>query len=720
MSMHPVLWTSPQPLWGRFDATAGTLPFRAADQARPAILRFASDDFMEQILAMLEADPRQLGGVIAQPETWRTPAADPPDPVERTPLPRIARALARQRRNEAPASPLASTTSKLQRQENGVEREMTLKLYHPAHQRYYLVAANLICGVAGFPERVLATGGSEQVGFVLRRLLPPANGASSSGASGAEPAEFAFIKSAAGAHWQRLDPDPNAVDRFAYLAPGEELLPLFPLGFRDQHAHPRRLLAGMVPVGRREEYMSARAEYASAGTLNGSGPPAGGGSPTTTVKSARKEQLKLEVTEPWKHLVRTAHATVARILDTDGGTMSAARRRAAALSVNRQAQLQSWLLLLDFADYLALHLPRVWAAVEDPARRAELVSDAERRLFDWLNGSGTEPGGGWRISSQAAVDPPSSFAANLRDALARVRTAEVRNVLENAVRSYPDPPGTGLAWPDFLYLLAGVRETGSTANPSFQANGPYASLDPIAGVAPDPDDADPQPPASPPAPSWLADAETAAALLDKLVQLVVSAIDAEEPATPAPPLPFAVRLRDALASTPDDPGWFVLRCAYVRCDCGPLRPTVLSEPSQHFQLASFYDPDAPARPIRISLPLDTTPAGMRKFNKNTAFVISDVLCGQIQRAKGLGLGDLVRSVLPWPLHKSLDVGGMGPCESSAGNTIGKICSLSIPIITICALILLLIMVMVLDFIFRWLPWLICCFPIPGLRAKGSS
>jgi hypothetical protein len=111
---------------------------------------------------------------------------------------------------------------------------------------------------------------------------------------------------------------------------------------------------------------------------------------------------------------------------------------------------------------------------------------------------------------------------------------------------------------------------------------------------------------------------------------------------------------------------------------------------------------------------------MRKHSKNTAFVISDVLCGQIQRAKGLGLGDLVRSVLPWPLHKDLDVGGMGPCKASPEANIGMICSLSIPIITICALILLMIIVSLLDSIFRWLPWFITCFPVPGLNAKKGK
>ena len=98
-------------------------------------------------------------------------------------------------------------------------------------------------------------------------------------------------------------------------------------------------------------------------------------------------------------------------------------------------------------------------------------------------------------------------------------------------------------------------------------------------------------------------------------------------------------------------GWFVIRCVFERPECGPIDPPVLSEPTAAFQMAGFFDPDAPARPIRIALPLDTSPAGLRKFDKNTAFMISDMLCGQIDRLKGLTLGDLVLSVLPWPFHK---------------------------------------------------------------------
>ena len=46
-----------------------------------------------------------------------------------------------------------------------------------------------------------------------------------------------------------------------------------------------------------------------------------------------------------------------------------------------------------------------------------------------------------------------------------------------------------------------------------------------------------------------------------------------------------------------------------------------------------------------------------------------------------------------------------------------ICSLSIPIITIVALILLMIFVKLLDIIFFWMPFFQVCLPLPKLDAK---
>jgi hypothetical protein len=201
--------------------------------------------------------------------------------------------------------------------------------------------------------------------------------------------------------------------------------------------------------------------------------------------------------------------------------------------------------------------------------------------------------------------------------------------------------------------------------------------------------------------------------VDYLAELVRLALPLEA----ATPMPAPSLASQQLLEARD--GWFVLRCVFERPNCGPLEPPVVSAPTQPFRMAGFFDPDAPARPIRIALPIDTSPAGLRKFDKNTAFMISDMLCGQIDRLKGLTLGDLVRSVLPWPFHKELSVPEKGPCtdKDDPGLSVGMVCSLSIPIITICALILLTIIVNLLNVIFRWLPYFLICFPLPGFKAK---
>lgn len=201
--------------------------------------------------------------------------------------------------------------------------------------------------------------------------------------------------------------------------------------------------------------------------------------------------------------------------------------------------------------------------------------------------------------------------------------------------------------------------------------------------------------------------------IDKFSELIAAAL----PQTATAKMP-AVRAAAQGVTTAKD-GWFVIRCLFQREACGPLHPPIVSEPTVPFQMAGFFDPDAPARPIRIPLPLDTTAAGLRKFDKNTAFLVSDVLCGQMTRLKSLGLIDLIRAVLPWPLHKDLSVPDKGPCKDGSGIDIGMLCSISIPIVTICAMVLLMVIVSLLDLIFRWIPYFILCFPLPKFKGKST-
>jgi hypothetical protein len=152
---------------------------------------------------------------------------------------------------------------------------------------------------------------------------------------------------------------------------------------------------------------------------------------------------------------------------------------------------------------------------------------------------------------------------------------------------------------------------------------------------------------------------------------------------------------------PSDPVgsyWFIVRCVYVRPQC---RSNVISPPSQPFQLASYFDSDAPARRIQVALPLDTTAAGFRKFDKGVAFLMSDELRNQMARVPSL-------SAL-----SSGDISGAGAVG------VGWICSFSIPIITICAMILLFVIVIALNIVFFWLPFFRICLPVPTLKGKSS-
>jgi hypothetical protein len=388
---------------------------------------------------------------------------------------------------------------------------------------------------------------------------------------------------------------------------------------------------------------------------------------------------------------------------------------------NLQYQTQSWLLLADLWSYLGRHLPALRDAVR--AKNDAGLSAKQQDLYAWLfdvdpAAERTALTNGFKpFDGSAALQPAyqDSLGAALR-LLAGASEAEFAvnlAALEANELLYTASAARRADWPGFHYLLAGIASDGNGG--SIQAKGPYLRV----GTAPSPaaaatEIADVSPTLTqPPAAAGFDGAD-----LDKLAVMVGRALPTNDEAN-ARQLPFAQRLSQTLQDTDYDTGLFVIRFVHLNEDCGPLHPPTLSEPTERFRMASFFDPDAPARAVRISLPMDTSAAGLRKHAKGTAFVLSNMLCGQVQRAKGLGFIDLVRQVLPWPLHKDIDIGEGGGCKSGSID-IGMICSISIPIITLCALILLMIIVSLLDFIFRWIPWFIMCFPVPGLKGKPAA
>jgi hypothetical protein len=143
---------------------------------------------------------------------------------------------------------------------------------------------------------------------------------------------------------------------------------------------------------------------------------------------------------------------------------------------------------------------------------------------------------------------------------------------------------------------------------------------------------------------------------------------------------------------------YVIRCVYERPQCGPLHPPLLSERSREFAIASFFDVDAPARAIYVTLPVDTSLKELRKVRGAVRFLMSDQLRGQMSRASDAN--KLLKSEL----------------DNGDSFNLGLICSFSIPIITIVALLLLMIFVVLLNIVFWWLPFFRICLPVP-LRGK---
>ncbi|MCU1500738.1 MAG: hypothetical protein JWM12_92 [Ilumatobacteraceae bacterium] len=176
--------------------------------------------------------------------------------------------------------------------------------------------------------------------------------------------------------------------------------------------------------------------------------------------------------------------------------------------------------------------------------------------------------------------------------------------------------------------------------------------------------------------------------------LVGAALNEDNPKVKPAKLP--PELTGAIVPRSDDPAAtadrFVMRLVYEHEPCDP----VLSKPSAVVRFAGNYDPDAPARQIRIELP---DPAHLRRFTRGVAIDMPPALRNMLDR------------VTP----KMLKEEAPGP----AGQwSIGMICSFSLQIIMLVAFIVMFIFLILLNIVFWWLPFLKICFPVP--KQKSAS
>src|SRR5205823_86492 len=101
-----------------------------------------------------------------------------------------------------------------------------LKLYQPAHMRYYLITACLICRIVGMPDRKVDVGKQERVSFVMRRLIKPESAPPGRDLTLPENwDEYAWIKTAVGYAWQSVQNEKQT--RNDIVLETEERLPLF-------------------------------------------------------------------------------------------------------------------------------------------------------------------------------------------------------------------------------------------------------------------------------------------------------------------------------------------------------------------------------------------------------------------------------------------------------------------------------------------------------------
>jgi hypothetical protein len=658
---HPAKWIAPDPFWNSTDPGPG-------DFLRPRILRFATDTFMEDLFGLLKRDPRGLPALEAEPETWRGPsrrseeflqvASTPPSPGLFQSLRRkiVARGAARQIPSTLPG---------------------TLKLYQPGHQRHYLVSAALACERPGLPDRSVDRSHNQSVSMLVRKLMAPAGVSDSDFAAGPRFdlrghllsgwTEAAFLPGGS-PRWVQVDSPEALVD-------GEERLPLFPSTYLKDDGHCRRLFMGTIPVGRREAYQNA-----------GLGRPV----PRAQRKPEdRREELgelldKL-VLGPWKALSEscfdpTGQQPIPEVLaGTDNSDLPVtldptnfdmprlARFRA-------RTQVASWSILTELVEFIASHgKPEVKSALS--------------------NGTGDEPALDpirW-VVRQSGLKDVSSYAKDLPAALAAMSKPANQDLLRkmgpSAISQFAFPPlAFGLefprtAFPSVLFLLADPAEgifPGSTGVPvsAIPAPRPSPIMMPLTTI-----DAE------------LADLRTALLGLVDLGQKTSLPDRIEIPAT-------------------GGDSWYAVRLVLEHPEC-VHHDAIFSLPTAPFRMASFFDSDAPVRPVRIGLPVDPTPEGLRKADRNTVFMLSDAMCSQIGRMKGIGFVDLVLSVLPWPFHKDLPSPPPGECKK--GDDLGMMLVVSIPIITICALIILIIMVTLLDMVFKWLPFFLFWIPVKAKK-----
>jgi hypothetical protein len=589
--MPTIEWVTPAPLWPAA-REQGTVAF-----GQPRLVKLAGDDFIPAFLDAMSGPAANPTGFFGDPAHGFDAAQD--------------------------------------------KSGTALKLYHPAHGRYYLAVASLVCRQLGLPDRAVARQNGDAVSFVIRRRARLANGALQ---------EQGWVDEGPLRGWQPLvDGRGNPVA----VRADEERLPAHPVqsilrpgasrgngngngnGAHAFGASPfaalagdrRTLYYGYIPVGYREKYAQRR--------------PAPAGSPAqimadyqAEVRAAsaqdasfdyRMDEVTGRVLEPWAGIKNPAARPAERLADTGG---------------NERLPTVSLYLILDLADWLARYVPET---------------------YDHIVNNATLAG---KPNMTALVNGLKGINLKVRRPGAAV---EVNVTLFNAIKELKGSlelvRGVGTEPADRY----NVRDATFPASAALHVPPALASTGTLHGLVS----------------AALGETTQPADVPAEVVELLANQVVAEPP-------------DDAATDT----STYFLRFVYERQSPdgrGPCEPEVSAD-SPAFVFARYFDPDAPARHIRIQLP-SMNMKDLRKY----------------KRGVGLEMGPELRDVAN-RIHKGL-LDGDGLAGSGGGWELGWICSFSLQIIFLVAFIVMFIFLIALNFIFWWLPFLKICFPIP--RRSGS-
>ena len=572
--MPSIEWLTPAPLWA---PQSNTLQ-------EPRLVKLAGDNFLPDFL-------EAMGGAVA----GTTPQAFLADP----------------------AHAFVAAEDKI---------DGKLKLFHPAHGRYYLVTGSLVCRQVGLPDRTIARADGEGAFFVIRRAVTV----------GGVKQEQGWVDEGPQRGWQPLV---DGRGRTVAARADEEYLPLHPvpvgaarvvatvngsngangagLGCCDRTLH-----YGYIPVGNREKYLARRAVDTSQpeDALNAYEAEVRSASAKDGGYDFRLDEFATRVADPWLGIL-TAKFPVDKLDPalTDKGPEF------------------SLYLLVDLADWIQRNTPDVFAAIAQGAAlpagsgRAQLLTELERLKIKVTRPGGAKP----TISLRTAI-------FELRNRLSLVNGVGDEPADQYDVRSAGHDDGFDLE--DYLAPESPVLPGPPAGFARFRKRARAALAE-----------STPQPPAQ--------------EVLDLLADQVV--ID-----------------RSTDDAGPDENSYFV-RFVDVRPGC----PPVVGARSKTFVLAKFFDPDAPARHIRLELP-SIKMKDLRKY----------------KRGVGMEMSPELRDVMNRVTKGMLD--GDGLSGSSGGWELGMICSFSLQIIFLVAFIVMFIFLIAFNFIFWWMAFLKICFPIP--------